>query len=834
MLRKLPIFERPLIPLLIALILGILCRTLWLSDSPVLSGLCLGLIILMAIALFFIPPSLLGPLLLILFFVLGTWLAMDKEPDSVLRPLAAARSRVVLEGTVLEPPRLFSEKARVFVQVEKRIDPSGTQIVHEKIQITVYNHTTECSPGDRIRFPARLSPFRNFNNPGQYDYVRAMDLKGLVCSAAISDGRSIVPMGKGNLGFPLHILEKIRKPIRDFFKQNLEPQDQALLRALILGEQQEIDPETREHFNKTGLGHILAVSGFNIALVAGLVFFPLKWLLTRFYGLTLALDIRKTAAVLTAFPVILYTGLSGLEYSSQRAMIMVLAYLFSIVIGREKDLWSTLALAALVILAINPAAIFSISFQLSFTAVIGLIWLTPVIFNKMPAFPPADSGYKKIIKYLYQSTVGALAVTLGATLLVLPLTAYYFYRTSLVVVPANLTVLPFFSFWIIPLGLLAALLLPLAPGLAHWVLQVTDWGLQAAMAVIRFWADFEYSAIWTIRPNVLEIVLFYALLFFIFFFKRRTWCRIGLGMVLLIAGADAGYWLYQTRFDRSLRVTYFDVGQGNAALIQFPGRERMLIDGGGFPQDDFDVGRMVLAPALFSSKIGKIDYLVLTHPEADHMNGLRFIAAHFKPKEFWWNGAPGKGLSYRELLRILDDRKIQKLAPRDLQAEREIAGVKTRVLHPLGEPPSDTDPGPVLSSNDQSLVLRLEYGGQSFLFPGDLEKKGEEIVTARFGEKLQSTILLACHHGSISSNSEFFLSAVKPKWCIVSAGSRNAFGFPNAGVLQRLRQLGCQTLRIDQVGAVRVNVAPGHLQIKTFLDKTRASPDPDRVIDQPE
>lgn len=827
-------FQRPLIPILIAFTTGILCSTLFPADHQPFFPLLLGLIVLIPVFLLFHANKFRYPVLLIFFFIFGAWSGINKEPDSKLQPYASARSRVVLEGTVLEPPRLFPEKARLYVQVEKLIDPAGTQIVHEKIQITIYGNMAEFSPGARIRFPARLSPFKNFNNPGQYDYVRAMELRGLVCSAAVADGRSIVPMGQGDLGFPLQALEKIRTPLREFFRQNLALRDQALMRALLLGEQQEIDPETREYFNKTGLGHILAVSGFNIALVAGLVFFPLKWLLARFYGLALALDTRKAAAVLTAFPVILYTGLSGLEYSSQRAMIMVLAYLFSIVIGREKDLWSTLALAALVILAINPYAIFSISFQLSFTAVIGLLWLTPAMLNKIPALPPADTGYKKIIKYLYQSTFAALAVTLGASILVLPLTSYYFYRTSLVVVPANLTVLPFFSFWIIPLGLLAALLLPLAPGLANLVLQVAAWGLQAAMAVIRFWADFEYSAVWTIRPNGLEIALFYALLFFFFFFRRWAWCRVGLLLVILIAGADAGYWLYQTRFDRSLRVTYFDVGQGNAALVQFPGRERMLIDGGGFFQDDFDVGRMVLAPALLSSKIGKIDYLVLTHPEADHMNGLRFIAAHFKPKEFWWNGTPGKELSYRELLRILDDRNVKKNSPPDLQATREIAGVKIQVLHPLREPPADTASGPVLSFNDQSLVLRLEYTGQSFLFPGDLEKKGEELLTARLNQNLQSTVLLACHHGSKSSNSESFLSAVKPKWCIISAGSRNAFGFPNAGVLKRLEQLGCQTLRIDQVGAVRVGVTPGHLQIKTFLAKTRASPDSDQEIDQPE
>ena len=207
-------------------------------------------------------------------------------------------------------------------------------------------------------------------------------MKGLTCSASISDGRRIVPMGPGYLPFPRGLIETIQKPVRDLFKERLDTRNFALFRALILGERQGIDPGLREPFNQTGLGHILAVSGLHIGLVAWAAFFLFKWVLSRSYRLALEIDIRKMSAFLTAFPVIGYTLLAGFQVSSQRAMIMILTFLGSLILGREREVWSTLALAGLIILFLDPNALFSISFQLSFMAVIGILWLTPAILDK--------------------------------------------------------------------------------------------------------------------------------------------------------------------------------------------------------------------------------------------------------------------------------------------------------------------------------------------------------------------------------------------------------------------------------------------------------------------
>jgi competence protein ComEC len=159
------------------------------------------------------------------------------------------------------------------------------------------------------------------------------------------------------------------------------------------------------------------------------------------------------------------------------------------------------------------------------------------------------------------------------------------------------------------------------------------------------------------------MLIFYGLIFFVFFIRRWSWAKVGLIFVLFLLAADIFYWTYRTRYNPYLKVTYLDVGQGNAALIQFPGKKRMLLDGGGFSRSTFDVGRMVVAPFLFYSKILSVDYLVLTHPQADHMNGLRFITSHFRPKEFWYNGYGVRNHSFMELMRIVEEGKIRKRLP---------------------------------------------------------------------------------------------------------------------------------------------------------------------------
>ncbi|MCJ7595946.1 MAG: DNA internalization-related competence protein ComEC/Rec2 [Desulfobacterales bacterium] len=813
-------FQRPLILILVSYTGGILAGHLGLSANPsLLIFLFLTLTALLLISLFS-PPRLRFPCFLALFFVTGIHLDLNRHQDSRLLSLADQRTRVMVEGTVLEPVRVVQDGSRFVIRADRLFLDGEEERNRESLLVTIYSHGREFLPGDKILFPAKLRPLENFDNPGQYDYKLAMNLRGLFCAASVTDGRRIVPLGKGRLEFPFGKLEGIRGSIRHFLREKLSPRNEALFRALILGEKQGITQDLREHFNITGLGHTLVVSGLHIGLIAWLSFTLIRGLISLSYRLTLVTEPRKIAALMTCFPVIVYTSLTGFQVASQRAMIMVLVFLFSIIMGREKEVWSSLALAAVIVLGVDPHALFGISFQLSFLSVIGILWLGPAIYNLIcPSGHEVARGWW-VANRFYRYAAGLMAVTVSAVVFLLPITSFYFHRVSFVAVPANLTVVPILGLWILPLGLLATFSMAFSSALADLLFQVSAWGMDRMMEMIQFWGRFQWAELWVMRPNLLEIALYYALIIFLFWSRRWPRARIGLAAVLLLLGADASYWVYKTRYDHHLRVTYLAVGQGNAALVQFPGKERMLIDGGGFPGGDFDVGRMVIAPFLFDSKILRVDYLVLTHPQTDHMEGLRFIAQHFRPKEFWHNGEDPEIASFKELKGIMEAQKIRVLSPSDLKEGREISGVRITVLHPGPEDGEGRPSSRGIKSNDKSMVLKLSYEGTSCLFPGDLEIAGEEMVVSRAGPLLKSDILLVPHHGSKTSCSRPFLDVVRPRVGVISSGD-NSPRFPSPETLDRLEAMGCKTIRVDKVGAVRVSIGPEGFQVRGIGKKAK-------------
>lgn len=560
--------KRPLIPLLFSFIGGIWIGYLGLSPKTSYLIALTTSIMLFIFGSLFLFSRFRFLHFVIIFFLTGVLLVQSKDRHSDLSTFADRGAKIVVEGTVMEPSRVSGEVERFVLRADRVFVDSVGREVKENLQVSIYQNAKPFLRGEKIRFPARLRAFKNFNNPGRYNYELSMMLRGISCRASVSDGRRVLRMGEGHMGFPLDLFEKTRRRIRGLFHDTLSQRNGVLFQALILGERQGIGPELRESFNKTGLGHILAVSGLHIGLVAWLAFGLIRGLMSFSYGLALKTDIRKVAAIITIIPVVAYTCLAGFQVSSQRAMIMVLVYLFSIIIGREKDVWSTLSLAALVVLALNPYALFTISFQLSFCAVVGILWLGPILYRKIP-MPEEGSGTSNTIpRLLYSYFTGLVVITLSAVIILLPIIGLYFHRVSLVSIPANLVVVPILGLWVIPMGLLSVLSLPVPP-LADFFLGLGAYGLEGMMGVIHFWGRFPGAALWLVTPSLWEGLLFYGFLFFCVSVKRRLWKNIGLCLILFLFATDISYWVYRTQFNRTLTVTYLDVGQGNAALVLF-------------------------------------------------------------------------------------------------------------------------------------------------------------------------------------------------------------------------------------------------------------------------
>jgi competence protein ComEC len=798
--------ERPLVPAFICFAGGILAGRFIPYNN--LLYLFILIIVLLLLLLFLTnrrPRSFLIPLL---FLMAGLFLTTSRDINTDHIQMAENK-KVILEGTVISPAKNNDQSVRFELKAEKLFLDEKIFSFNEKVAVTVYNNPMVYTIGTRIRFPANIKPFENFKNPGAYDYELSMQIKELSCNASVSDGRYIVPMGRGDPGLLTELLEQIRQPFRDILNSKLSERNNALFSALLLGETEGIDYKLREYFNLTGLGHVLAVSGLHVGMIAWISFFLLRQILSLNYRLFIKHDIKKITALVTCVPVIAYTALSGFQVSGQRAMIMALTYLFSIIMDRESDIWSTLVFSAFIILAIDPLALESISFQLTFLAVAGIIWLTPRIQKIFPDISPYFQN-RRFLKTCYFYITGIIGMSLAANIFLLPITVYYFNRISFVSIMANLLVIPLLGFLILPAGMFALIALSISQVVAGIILQIGSYGLDMMMCIIEYLAGLPWVCCWMVTPDIIEILLFYFLMFCIVNLRKLRWMKYSTIAVSMLFLLDISYWVYEAHANRNLRITFLDVGQGNSALIQFPGKKRMLIDGGGFQGGTFDTGKGVVAPFLFRKKLLHIDYLVLTHPHPDHLKGLKFIASEFDPDEFWYNGEDAENEDFKGLMEVVRSKNIRIITPQDMANGMSVSGVKIEVFHPFSDENNSINRH--LSShaiNDKSLVLRLNYQKRSVMFPGDIETDAETLLVKKFGKSLKSDILLVAHHGSKYSSSKLLIETVNPEICIISSGQGNSFGFPHAEVLNRIKSTGAKIFRIDQGGAVEVKIGEG-------------------------
>lgn len=571
---------------------------------------------------------------------------------------------------MLEAPYVNKGMARFICRIKKALIKNKLYPIDENIILSIYRYyNLRLEPGDKIRFFCKPRKIENFNNPGAFNYKAFMKRKGIICKAYVNDARYVIFMGKEKLPFPYNITEYLKKPVRDFFKKQLDKQDFALFSAIVLGERKNLERSVKEMINKSGLGHILAVSGLHIGLVAWLSFFLIRGILLRSYRLTLTLDVKKASAILTFIPVIGYCLISGLRIPTQRAMIMIFVFLLSIIMEKQDDILSSLCLAGIIILSIYPLSIFSASFQLSFIAVAGIIWLMPHIRSSvLRLIRPAN---KLIMNRILFYFLDLMAVTISALIILLPLILYYFHRIPLLSIPANMTTVPILGLWILPTSLISISLLPFSYKLASLFLHLSAEGMHWMLSIIKLWAKIPHSSIWLFQPNVLEIMIYYIGLTLII--KRRSRSsRLGIIAISFVIVLDIIFWTNKVKFNKNLRITFLDVGRGSCALIEFPFGKKMLIDGGGFPLG-FNEARMVVAPFLWYSRILKIDYILLIHPRGRHMYDLNFITKTFGGKEF---------------------RKVN----------QNINGVIVR------------------SSNNKNILLKIYYKGVTILFAKNIRK----------------------------------------------------------------------------------------------------------------
>lgn len=625
--------------------------------------------------------------------------------------------------------------------------------------------------GNQVFLKGTLQRFKEASNPGQFDEqmyyrIESIDFKVFADQISIINSR----YSKYHEG-----LRQIKNRLIRVYDTILEEKEAGVLVAMLLGEKYLLDDELKELYQTGGISHILAISGLHVSLIGLGIFRLLKRC-----RLPLQVSILLTIAFLYSYGV-----LTNFSVSTNRSVVMMVVLLLAKLLGKTYDILSALALSALLILLQNPLQLFSVGFILSYSAVLGISLLFP--------------GFKRILPYRSKILDGVLVST-SATLATTPAVLYFYYQFSGYGILVNLLILPFITILTIAsllAGVAGLLWLPLGTlliGGPNYILKLYE-------GICRINAHVPGSQITVGRPGRIVILISVSLLFL---FVYRSKHRIQKYMLLYPA---VGFLLLFLPHDhKELEVTMLDVGQGEAIYIE--SRENnYLIDGGS--SDINQVGTYRILPFLKFQGVSRLDYAIVTHCDEDHISGLKELmeAKHFRIDRLVLPAVSEKDENYLALEKLAREKNISVYHIKEGDTIRD-GIMKLYCLHPF------TDET-YTSSNSYSTVLSLNYGFFDLLLTGDLEREGEERIRKCLSEgyyrkKFRITpaidydVLKVAHHGSKNSTSEEFLSYIMPEIAVISCGLNNWYGHPHQEVIERLDDIGCDTIITYNSGALTI------------------------------
>lgn len=818
---------RPLLPLLVAQIAGIVL-------GEHLAGYYYPALVTAACALSQTllhllrrRISLAAPLILICacgYLSIQPWSAPPADPRAISN--YAYGQQATVTGTIVDEPTPLYQRTRVVLAAERLVTEAVDTAVRGRLQVTVGGPDGAFRRGDRLQCQGRLKPISNFNNPNGFDYERLMRFRH-IRSRMWSAPRRVHVLAESGAGASALRIDHLRRRIGGFIDDHAQGDAAAILKALVVGDRSGVSTQLRESFNRVGVSHLLAISGLHVGMVATVSVAFFRFVLALVPALLRRGWVFKCAALATLPLVVAYGLVAGMSPSTQRAVLMVSVVLLALVWGKQPDPLSTIALAGMVILTLFPPALFSISFQLSFTAV-GFILMGgfPLRAPEASLEPSGLGG--RIIK-----RAGALFwISLLAYVGTLPLIMHYFNRVSLIGVAANMIYVPLFGLLVVPAGLLAAFAGLVWPTLFGGVVTLNAAVLQWALASIEALAQWPLAAVYTITPSLLEIGCYYVLMTLMVWRLPELLARLrgqcipaGAGQrslvphvitatALLLLVLDCGYWYLQRHWRQDLRMTVLSVGDGSAAILELPKGRVMLVDGGGFTDNAiFDVGQRIVAPALWRKKIRTIDIMVLSHPNSDHLNGLLFVAEHFKVGQLWANGQAQDTAAYDRFRRIVTQRAIVAPEFKALARRHDFGPVQVQILWPPENFQQYINTHPFDDPNNNSIVLRVVAGDVAMVLPGDIEGAAERALVSQKGRELKSDLLVAPHHGSRTSSTERFLQVLQPQTVIISCAAMGRYRFPHPTVAARYRQNGITVFSTADNGALAVTIDEGALRV---------------------
>ncbi len=802
------IYKRPVISFCIMMILGVATAILSASIIVVIS-----FFILIA-ATFFTSLAVKNngkviPIIMLAFYLLGAVESMLADSRQLSCFEGFGGEDVTVKGYIASAPEIKEDKVSYIVQVHSIRKGYRGQFADNRGKVILKTLADDKQDlfdyGTEVTFEGRLTQPGGVRNPGGFDYRMYLAQKGV--GATVFSYPYMIRKGdevKGN--FLIKAGLTIRNRIVYVIDNSLPPQQAGLLNGMLIGYREGLSDEVREAFSESGLMHVMAVSGANVAFLIAPVALLLK-----------LLRVRKKAANLMIIAFLnLFVCVTGFEPSVLRAVFMACVLLVSALLYREPDVYSAVSVSCIIMLVINPCMLFNIGFQLSYAATMGIVML-----------------YKNISKliscrFLPKKVADILGATLAAQAGVLPITLIHFNRVSLISILPNVLVAPLLEI-ITVLGSIMAIVGQFSLFLSRLIGYLNNIFLSAVLYITKWSSSVPFASVTTITPTLAAAVLYYVVIWFLLWYKPLKGLRLNIRHLSIALSLTALLCLASSVIPSSLDIVFLDVGQGDSAFIRTCSGRTVLIDGGGSsnPAVASSVGEMTVVPFLLDYGAGSLDVIIATHAHSDHIQGLISVLDTIKVRRLII-----PSLADDSCFGVLLDKAKEKGVPVYRCSRGEIIRLDDHTFMNVLSPEKGCAVDMELLNNT-SLVLKLCYGETSVMFMGDAEREVEErllieasglsAIEPYEGETLpdtmpgmpmlESDVIKIGHHGSDTSTIEGFLLAVDPEAAVISTGKNN-FGHPSPKVLDLLNDNNVEYFRTDECGAVILKSDGRNISIK--------------------
>jgi len=687
---------------------------------------------------------------------------------------------VYVRGALHTEPEFKNGRTRFVLNVESIDNKPLAKNKKIKIQVSIYGNDLidDLDYGSVVNISGEIRMPQGRRNIGGFDSRKFLASRGI--SGTMSTQEKALTILEGDRGSWLKKTGyKFRHNILNTLNSSLPDKESSVLAGMLIGYTDKMPEEMEEDFRRAGLSHIMAVSGANIAFLLA----PFLWLLKK-----AGLNPRWSSAL--AFPCMLfYVYATGMEASVIRAAIMAGITLTGMLLWRKADIYCSLAASAIIILFCNSFMLFDLGFILSFVATLSLVIFYKPLFSKMP---------EKLPKIIRDTTAGTISAQLG----VIPIIAYCFNTFSIISVFTNLLIVPLTGI-ITVLGavlvVLGNILLPAARLLGILLGVMID----IMMMITGKMAEIPWAEINIATPSIILVLIYYFILIYLRFWHpklAKEAARPVFASIMLLCGAVI---LIVSIPDKSLRIYFADVGQGDCAVIRTPSGNNIILDGGGSINDTEGsyVGERIVVPLLYNLNVTEIDLMIASHGHMDHIGGLKTVIDKINVKKLIV--ADANDIEMRYLTDYAEEKGIPVMYVKEDDILYEEDGLTIKALYPLKDKelmPKDS----TADANELSLVTRLDYGEFSALFTGDIGFMSENIILENHKD-LSCDLLKVAHHGSKYSSDKSFIEAAEPVVSVISVG-RNVYGHPSPETLERIAGQGSKIYQTTDNGGILVEV----------------------------